>query len=319
MTQKDQQEKQDLHPRNKHRLRYDFKALVKSCKELHPYVMLNPNDEETIDFSNPEAVKILNKALLQHFYGVREWDIPPTYLCPPIPGRADYLHYMADLLSSSNEGVIPVKVTCLDIGTGANCVYPLVGQKEYGWNFVGSDVDPVSVQNAKRIVKANNLKAAIDIRLQSSHSRIYRGVVRPGEWYDISICNPPFHASQADQQEGTKRKWKNLNPEMKDKKVLNFGGQNAELWCEGGEAEFARKMVEQSANFATNFFWFSTALSKKQSLPVVYKALKNFKALDVKTIRMAQGQKVSRIVAWTFLTKAQQDEWRKKRWKKVDG
>ncbi len=318
MTEKQSlSEKEDLHPRNKHRARYDFKILVKACKELGEFIVLNPKEEETIDFSNPAAVKMLNKALLKHFYGVENWDIPATYLCPPIPGRADYIHYMADLLASCNEGVIPTgkRVSCLDIGVGANCVYPLIGNKEYGWSFVGSDVDPVSIQTAKKIVKSNGtLKDVIDCRLQSSKSRIYRGVVRPGEWYDISICNPPFHASLADQQEGTTRKWKNLDPKKSDKSTLNFGGQNAELWCEGGEAEFARKMVEQSASIPTTCFWFSTALSKKLSLPAVYKALKNFKALEVKMIRMAQGQKVSRIVAWTFLTKEQQLEWRKKRW-----
>ncbi len=310
-------EKEELHPRNKHRARYNFKHLLKSCNELNEFVMLNSQNEETIDFSNAAAVKMLNRALLKHYYEIENWDIPATYLCPPIPGRADYLHYMADLLASCNEGVIPTgkHINCLDIGVGANCVYPLIGNKEYGWSFVGSDIDQVSIQSAKKIIKSNGaLKDVVDCRLQSSKSRIYRGVVRPGEWFDLSICNPPFHASLADAQEGAKRKWKNLNPKKEDKTTLNFGGQNTELWCEGGEEAFVQKMIEQSASIPTTCFWFSTVLSKKSSLPIVYKTLKTFKALEVQTIQMSQGQKVSRIVAWTFLTKEQQAEWRRKRW-----
>jgi 23S rRNA (adenine1618-N6)-methyltransferase len=93
--------KSNLHPRNKHRERYDFKQLINSCPELAQFVKLNNYNTESIDFFNPEAVKALNKALLKHFYGVNFWDIPKHYLCPPIPGRADYIHYAADLLSGS--------------------------------------------------------------------------------------------------------------------------------------------------------------------------------------------------------------------------
>ncbi|MBC7494605.1 MAG: RlmF-related methyltransferase, partial [Flavobacterium sp.] len=119
-------EKTRLHVRNKHRERYNLKALIESVPELAQYVSLNIYNDESIDFFNPEAVKALNKALLKHHYQIDHWNIPPNYLCPPIPGRADYIHYIADLLCGSNYGKIPKGnlVTCLDIGVGANCVYP---------------------------------------------------------------------------------------------------------------------------------------------------------------------------------------------------
>ena len=96
-----------MHSRNKHVGRYDFEALTKSVPDLAAFVTLNPLKERTIDFANPAAVKALNRGLLKTFYGVSHWDIPPGYLCPPVPGRADYIHYAADLLSSLNEGTIP--------------------------------------------------------------------------------------------------------------------------------------------------------------------------------------------------------------------
>ncbi len=310
-------EKKDLHPRNKHRFPYDFQQLIKSSPELAVFVSLNKYNDESIDYANPEAVKALNKALLKHFYGISYWDIPINYLCPPVPGRADYIHYMADLLGSCNNGIIPQgkSINVLDIGVGANCVYPIIGNKEYGWRFVGSDIDPVAVRSAKEIVASNTtLTDVVECRLQTSPSNIFRGLIRTGEVFDISICNPPFHSSPEEAEAGTRRKWKNLDVKKADNTILNFGGQNAELCCEGGEEEFVRKMIEQSAELPTNCFWYSTLISKKSKLPGVYWSLKQAEALNVRTIDMAQGQKISRIVAWTFLNEAQQKEWRIKRW-----
>jgi len=309
-------EKENLHPRNSHRAGYDFKLLCKSSPELKAFVSVNQYDDESIDFSNPNAVKALNKALLKQYYGADHWDIPEGYLCPPIPGRADYIHYAADLLAENNNGVVPRgnKIQVLDIGTGANCVYPLIGSAVYDWLFVGTDVDPVAIRSAKDIVASNKkFQDKIILRLQSNKANIFKGIIKQGEGFDITICNPPFHASLQEAQLSTASKWKKLGIN-KQPTALNFGGQKTELWCYGGEAGFIRRMVEQSLLAAGQCFWFSTLVSKKDTLPVIYKALKNVNALDVRTITMTHGQKVSRIVAWTFLTPPEQAEWRKKFW-----
>jgi len=109
-----------LHPRNRHSGRYDFPKLIAACPELGEYVILNPYGKQSIDFANPDAVRVFNRALLRQFYGIQHWDIPAGYLCPPVPGRADYLHGLADLLAADNGGVIPrgAAVRVLDIGTG---------------------------------------------------------------------------------------------------------------------------------------------------------------------------------------------------------
>ena len=311
-------EKTQLHPRNKHRERYDFKQLIVSCPALAPYIKLNDFNDESIDFFNPEAVKMLNKALLKHFYGIDNWDIPPHYLCPPIPGRADYIHHIADVLASSNEGKIPIsqRIKCLDIGVGANIVYPIIGHQEYGWSFIGADIDPVALASAHKIIESNPiLKGHIELRLQANPKDIFKGIIQKDERIDVSICNPPFHASLAEAQAGTIRKLNNLKPHKKTiQPVLNFGGQNNELWCEGGEERFVRNMIQQSQQFATSCFWFSTLISKQTTLKSVYEALKNVAAVEVKTLPMGQGNKVSRLVAWTFLTAEQQKIWRAERW-----
>ncbi|MDR3491304.1 MAG: 23S rRNA (adenine(1618)-N(6))-methyltransferase RlmF [Gammaproteobacteria bacterium] len=310
-------EKTQLHPRNKHRGRYDFAQLIESCPELSPFVKPNAYDDLSIDFFYPAAVKMLNKALLQHYYDIKNWTIPQNYLCPPIPGRADYIHYLADLLASCNQGNIPKgdKIKCLDIGVGANCIYPIIGNKEYGWSFIGADIDPVAIESANKIISSNPaLKNKIEIRFQDNKNNIFQGIIKKNEFFDVSLCNPPFHASSAEAKSGTLRKLKNLTGNKNTQSILNFGGQNNELWCEGGEIQFVCEMIHQSKKFAESCFWFSTLISKKDNLKRVYQELKKVSAVKIKTIEMGQGNKISRIVAWTFLDEEQQQKWISTKW-----
>lgn len=311
-------QKSELHPRNKHRERYDFKLLTESCPELKPFVKINAYNDASIDFANPDAVKVLNKALLKHFYNIENWSIPINYLCPPIPGRADYIHYVADLLLNKNNGRMPNgnTIRCLDIGVGANAVYPIIGIKEYDWTFAGTDIDNNSIESVKKIITANSfLKDKLELRLQTNPTNIFTGIIKENEHFDITICNPPFHASLAEAQAGTLRKLNNLHLKKTNKITLNFGGKSNELWCKGGEAAFIQNMILQSKQFSNSCFWFSTLVSKQSNLKNIYVALKKTEAAEVKTIQMAQGNKVSRIVAWTFLNHEKQKKWMHERWK----
>ncbi|MGN4963652.1 23S rRNA (adenine(1618)-N(6))-methyltransferase RlmF [Aeromonas dhakensis] len=302
--------KSGLHPRNRHQAPYDFAALCLRTPELQPFVFVNPYGASTIDFADPAAVKALNKALLALHYGIQHWDLPAGYLCPPIPGRVDYLHRVADLLAES-AGKVPTGkgVRVLDVGVGANCIYPLLGAREYGWRFVGSDIDPVSVKAASLLANSNGLGSQIECRLQGRAGDIFQGIVAPRERFALTLCNPPFHASLAEASKGTERKLRNLGKEVKDKPVLNFGGQKAELWCEGGEAAFLAAMINQSRAFAEQCLWFSSLVSKKENLPAAKKALTRVGARQVRVLEMTQGNKVSRVLAWTFFDEAGCREW----------
>ena len=311
-------EKTQLHPRNKHRERYDFKLLIQDYPALSKFVKLNDYKDESIDFFDSEAVKALNKALLKHFYNVENWNIPENYLCPPIPGRADYIHYAADLLGSMNNGKIPTgdKIKCLDIGVGANCVYPIIGIKEYGWHFVGTDIDIAALESAQKIIEANPfLKDKLELQLQANKRNIFQDIILEDELFDVTICNPPFHASLEEAQAGTLRKLKNLTHKKVTKPTLNFGGQNNELWCEGGEEKFVTDMIWQSKKYATSCFWFTSMISKQSSLKSICRLLEKLEAVEVKTIPMILGNKTSRMVAWTFLKPEKQKKWKNERWK----
>lgn len=310
-------EKTGLHPRSKHRSLYDLAALIDTFPPLKPFVTINKYGNESVDFANPDAVKALNKAILKLDYGIENWDIPASYLCPPIPGRAEYLHHVADVLATSNKGVIPTghEVRVLDIGIGANCIYPILGHQEYDWHFVGSDVDAVSIESAEKIIAENAvLQGAITCRLQTAKSHIFKNIIHADDCFDCTICNPPFHASLEDALRGTLRKIHNLKKQKNAKTVLNFGGQNAELWCEGGELAFITAMIGESIMFKTKCLWFSTLVSKSENLSRIYNLLNKSPAFDVKTITMGIGNKVNRIVFWTYLNEKQQVDWVEKRW-----
>ena len=310
-------EKPNLHPRNPHRFRYDFETLTACCPELARYVSVNEHQSESIDFANPAAVRTLNKALLHYFYGVENWTIPSGYLCPPIPGRADYVHYVADLLrGKAADTPVGKNIIGLDVGVGASCVYPIIGHKSYGWQFVGADTDPKALHAAQKIIDHNpTLKPFVECRLQPQANQIFKNIIKTNERFDFTICNPPFHASMEEATAGTQRKWKNLKRvDAAKTNNLNFGGQQTELWCEGGEEGFLLRMIEQSVPMAQRCLWFTSLVSKKTTLSALYRQLKTVKAYDVQTIEMAQGQKTSRILAWTFMSNHEQSQWKAARW-----
>ncbi|MFT6634183.1 23S rRNA (adenine(1618)-N(6))-methyltransferase RlmF [Alcanivorax sp.] len=292
-----------LHPRNLHNQGYDFSALVASYPALASHVKPNPYGDLSIDFSNPLAVKTLNAALLNRHYNIAGWDIPDGALCPPIPGRADYIHYIADLVGPENPDI-----KLLDIGTGANGIYPLLACRIYGWQCVGSDINAQSLANVEAIIDSNpDLKERFTLRTQNDKNHSFEGIIQPGEWFDVSVCNPPFHASQDEALKSSQMKALNLARNRGEAKAttkapnLNFGGQGAELWCKGGELLFLKKMVRESQVYSSQCRWFTSLVSKADNVRSLKKLMLKVGAVDIREIEMKQGNKVARVLAWTFV------------------
>ena len=294
--------KQSLHPRNRHRDRYDFAALMRSSPALARFVRRNTHGDDSIDYARPEAVKALNQALLKHHYGLPEWELPEGYLCPPIPGRADYIHYLADLLA--NGGDIPhgKEIHVLDIGVGANVIYPIIGAIEYGWRFVGTDIDAAALKNARRIVESHPLLSRnIELRLQRSDRQCLTGVMNIGETFQLTMCNPPFHTSMAEVIAATRRKISKLGGSNPNADNRNFAGHPSELCCAGGELAFIRRLIYESAQFPKMSVWFTSLVSKSAHLPALRRILRTLGATQVRIVKMSQGQKQTRFIAWSFL------------------
>lgn len=291
-----------LHPNNKHHLGYNFQDLCATLPSLKPFVFTN-EFSTTIDFSNPEAVKCLNKALLLKHYNIKHWEFPDENLCPPIPGRVEYIHHLNDLLEQS---LIKNEISVLDIGTGATCIYPLLGNSEYNWDFLGTDIDKQSLENSQKIIDTNNLASRITLFHQSDENNIITEEVFNGNKFSASMCNPPFYRSQYEAIEENSRKLKGLGIETT---ARNFSGLQNELWYKGGEKAFLHNYLYQSSLFKNQCFWYTSLVSKKDNITGMVDSLTKLGATEIKNIPLQFGNKISRIIAWTFLSLEEQDEW----------
>lgn len=169
-------ERPGLHTRSKHNQSYNFEKLTKANPKLEKYVIITKTGKESILFSDPNSVKELNIALMKYHYQVNYWELPEKYLCPAIPGRAEYLHYLADLLGSSRaKPKFPQgqKVTILDVGTGSSLVYPLLGYKQYHWRFLATELNKGAFKSAVNILKQNEIpKSSIEVYHQPENKKL---------------------------------------------------------------------------------------------------------------------------------------------------
>eukprot|EP01036_Dinobryon_divergens_P030181 gene30182-39380_t len=230
--------KKGFHPRNKFRFGYDFVDLANLDETIKKFLLPSPAKagEFTINFSNADAVKCLNKCLLRWGYGVQYWDFSDDYLCAPVPGRCDYVHHVADLISRESTDRNGSTIRCFDIGVGANCIYPIIGVGEYKWKFTGSEIDEIALQNAQTIIDRNALlHGMVDLRHQVDPRKVFHNVIH---------FNDSFHSDAS----------------------LNFGGCSTELYCEGGEVGFIQRIIKESADpfVHKRIGWFTCLVSKKR-------------------------------------------------------
>ncbi|MBC6994656.1 23S rRNA (adenine(1618)-N(6))-methyltransferase RlmF [Neolewinella lacunae] len=286
-----------MHPRNRYQQPHDFSSLAGVVPELAGYLVITPDGRTSLDFTSPQAVRLLNRALLLRDYGLKHWDIPAGNLCPGVPGRLDYIHVLADLLGEGAQGGKKVRV--LDVGTGASLIYPILGVGEYDWRFVGTDLDAGSLKVAGAIARFNPaIGKSVLLRQQTEAGAIFRNVILPGETFACTMCNPPFFSDAASASAAATQKWEKLgeSPEAQ----LNFGGQAHELWTPGGEPEFLRRMIRESVAFKGQVGWFTTLVSKKGYLRNARQELDRMGAAWVRELPIGQGGKLRRVLAWTF-------------------
>lgn len=278
-----------MHPKNRYLNKHDFGELTALEPELDRYIIEVPGDRTSLDFTNPRAVYLLNRTLLRRDYGLDHWDIPAGNLTPAVPGRLDYVHALAELAPEANR--------VLDIGTGASLIYPVLGVREYGWSFVATDIDPRSLLVARAIVEYNRGLQAIEIREQPNPKHIFRNIIGAGDHFDLSMCNPPFYSSCSEANSASRKKWATLG---RGNHGRSFAGSENELHTPGGEAKFLTGMIAESACFSEQVGWFTTLVSKKGYLSSARSQLKGLAVAEHRTIRLAQGNKRMRILAWRF-------------------
>ncbi|KAK3155865.1 hypothetical protein QOZ80_2AG0099650 [Eleusine coracana subsp. coracana] len=308
-----------IHPRNRYAAAApDFAALAELYPSFRPFVSVSGRGRASIDFTDFAATRELTRVLLLHDHGVNWW-IPDGQLCPTIPNRSNYIHWIEDLLSS--DLIPPIssssgRVRGFDIGTGANCIYPLLGASLLGWSFVGSDVTDVALEWAKKNVESNpHLAELIEIRnanavtsaseceadgreaardntsgpvddLTKSKPPVLVGVVKESEIFDFCMCNPPFFESMEEA---------GLNPRT------SCGGTTEEMVCPGGELAFITHIVEDSVSLKNSFRWFTSMVGRKANLKMLISKVRKVGASVVKTTEFVQGQTARWGLAWSFI------------------
>ncbi len=280
-----------MHPKNPFNNDYNFATLIAEYPQLKPFVFENEHGNNTVKFADHEAVKALTTALLKAHYGITHWHIPENNLCPPIPGRLDYLLHVAELLPEK-------EIHLLDIGTGANLIYPILATRHFNWKCTASEVNLDSLSNAQEIIDKNESLKNIDLRHQQFKTHILEYIILPTDVFDVVVCNPPFFKNRTEAEQSNRRKFKNL--ELNEENTKNFGGLSNELWYKGGEAAFVQKMAEESLQFKDQVQWFTAIVSQKENLKNIKRAINKTKPTEVRIVEMEQGNKQSRFIAWTF-------------------
>ncbi|KAK2714144.1 U6 small nuclear RNA (adenine-(43)-N(6))-methyltransferase-like isoform X2 [Artemia franciscana] len=238
----------------------------------------------TLDFKDQEAVACLTSSLLFRDFQLRV-HLPPGRLIPTLPLRLNYLLWIEDLIS-----LLPVEyhenVCGVDIGTGASCIYPLIGSKKFGWKFLATEIDAENFEYARKQVQDNYLEDYIKV-IKVNGVESLRNIVG-NQSFTFTMCNPPFYAEDNEKQ-------KNNRPSPRH----DYGGQEMEVAVEGGEVSFVKKIVEESKFLRDQILIFTTMLGHKVSVKPV-KRLCEAAGASVCTTEFCQGRTMRWGVAWTF-------------------
>lgn len=292
----------------------------------------------------------LCRALLLHDFGIR-WSLPPHRLCPALPSRLNYLLWLEDLLSPSlpplpritapsclssppAPSLPPLRgVVALDVGTGASCIYPLLGTALLGWRFIASETDPLSANAARENVRANAWSERIDVRLvptpplpvpahreescrttpasETAHPKAETAQTTAEETapYETAGVAPVLHGAL---RPGERVELVMCNPPFFDQSeaphprsdgVAPSLGAPHELFTPGGEVGFISRMISESLELheaGGGSLWYSSLVGRKASLAPLLSALRLARARHVRSTELAQGSTSRWALAWSF-------------------
>ncbi|XP_022860145.1 U6 small nuclear RNA (adenine-(43)-N(6))-methyltransferase isoform X2 [Olea europaea var. sylvestris] len=332
-------ERRVIHPRNKYSENPpDFGLLASLYPSFEPYVFYSLDGRPRIDWTDFNATRELTRVLLLHDHGLNWW-IPDGQLCPTVPNRSNYIHWIEDLLASD---LIPCTrgnsvVKGFDIGTGANCIYPLLGASLLGWTFVGSDVTDVAIEWANRNVKSNpHLSELIEIRRVDTETKIFdaeelqnkqkdniNSYVDSTNTVSVDMGPSPSFSLRSQSVKNSYHGPPVLVGVVKDGESFDFcmcnppffmtmeeaglnpktscGGTPEEMVCLGGEEAFITRIIEDSAQLKRAFRWYTSMVGRKSNLNILTSKLWNVGVTVVKTTEFVQGQTSRWGLAWSFM------------------
>jgi 23S rRNA A1618 N6-methylase RlmF len=334
-----------MHPRNRYQRPPDFAALAAHHPDTFgKFVRTDARGHASIDWDDGAASRALTAVLLLHDFGLR-WDMPAGHLCPPVPNRLNYLHWVEDLLalrapgaasaaesgetagsaSSSSTGAVAAAAAavpsadeplrCLDIGTGASCIFPLLGAALHSeWRWIATDVDAASVAAAAANVSRNKLEARIRCRLVAPHDPLLAAIdssaasvssggsgVGGHGGFAFCVCNPPFFEAGAPRR---------LAERIGERGAGPCEATRSEAEAEGGEVGFVGRIVQESIDRAAQgakprsppggVRWFTSMLGCKASLKPLLAQLRAAGVRNVRSGTLQQGRTRRWVLAWSF-------------------
>ncbi|KXH69029.1 hypothetical protein CSAL01_07471 [Colletotrichum salicis] len=245
-----------------------------------------------LDFNNPSAVMQLTKTLLKADFGLRI-DLPDDRLCPPVSNRHNYLLWLKSLLDSTTYGNPDQNVIGLDIGTGASCIYPLLGCTQRKWSFYATDIDSRSLEFAKKNVELNNLQSRISVVARTPQDSMVPLKDLGTESLTFVMTNPPFYTSEDDLLNSAKQK---SRPPL-----TACTGAPVEMVTDGGEVKFVSRILEESLVLREKVQWYTSMFGKQSSLEEFIAILKEKSIDNYAVMEFVQGNKTRRwAVAWSF-------------------
>jgi len=272
----------------------DFSILINIFQELKKYIKEKKEKDEinefTFDWSNNNLSLLMTKCILNYYFDIKYYSIPNNFLIPPVPSRLNYLNTINTLLTSYNalnNNNKQNNVIGIDIGTGANLIYPLLGYSLYKWIFICSEINNDAYENAKTIITNNKLEENIKLIKQKYKNLIFVGIINKEEKYFFTMCNPPYY----DYEEEIKKEDKNRDCQY------NFD----EIYYKNGEIGFFDEYFEESICYKKNVFLFTILIGKKTNVQIILDKIsndKNIKFYDMK--RIQTGNNMRYIIYWSF-------------------
>lgn len=289
-----------MHTRNRYKDKPpDFAYLASKYPEFKQHVQVNLSGRVSVNFKDPEAVRALTCTLLKEDFGLHI-DIPLERLIPTVPLRLNYIHWVEDLIAQQNALANGSAIWGIDIGTGASCIYPLLGATLNGWYFIATEVDDVCYSYAKKNVEQNNLSALIKVVKVPQKTLLLDALEEESEViYDFCMCNPPFFANQLEAKGVNSR-----NPRRPPPSSVNTGGIT-EIMAEGGELEFVKRIIHDSLQLKKRLRWYSCMLGKKCSLAPLKEELRIHRVPKVTHTEFCQGRTMRWALAWSFYENVQ--------------
>ncbi|NXN98631.1 MET16 methyltransferase, partial [Rhinopomastus cyanomelas] len=283
-----------MHARNRYKDKPpDFAFLAGKYPAFRQHVHTTLTGRVSLNFKDPEAVRALTCTLLKEDFGLTI-DIPVERLIPTVPLRLNYIHWVEDLIGHQ-EAEKQVLRRGIDIGTGASCIYPLLGATLNGWYFLATEVDDMCFNYAKKNVEQNNLSELIKVVKVPQKTLLMDALKEESEIvYDFCMCNPPFFANQLEAKGVNSR-----NPRRPPPSSVNTGGIT-EIMAEGGELEFVKRIIHDSLQLKKRLRWYSCMLGKKCSLAPLKEELRIQGVPKVTHTEFCQGRTMRWALAWSF-------------------